>query len=113
VQRLPNVGLTLKLITDQFKQVQLIASGSSALEISQQVNEPLTGRKWEYHLYPVSWQELENSIGFVESEKQLEHRIIYGMYPDVINHPDKPQKVLQQLTESYLYRDLLALATIR
>jgi len=112
-QRLPQVGLTLKLITDQFKKVQLIVSGSSALEISNQTNEPLTGRKWEYLLYPVSWSELEASIGFVESEKQLEHRLIYGMYPDVINHPGKEKEVLQQLANSYLYKDILALANIR
>ncbi len=80
-QRLAQVGLTLKIITDQFKQVQLIVTGSSALELNNQTNEPLTGRKWEYLLFPISWQELENSIGFVESEKQLEHRLIYGMYP--------------------------------
>src|SRR5579859_2318227 len=104
VQRLPNAGLTLKLITDQFKHVQLIASGSSALEISNHINEPMTGRKWEYHLYPISWEELEASIGFVEAEKQLEHRLVLGMYPEVINHPDKPQVVLQELTESYLYK---------
>lgn len=112
-QRIPHIGLTLKLITDQFKSVQLIVSGSSALEISNQTNESLTGRKWEYQLYPISWQELETSIGFVEGEKQLEHRLIYGMYPDVINNTGKEQKVLQELTESYLYKDILALATIR
>ncbi|MEO6721251.1 MAG: ATP-binding protein [Ferruginibacter sp.] len=112
-QRLPQTGLTLKLITDQFKQVQLIVSGSSALEINDQANEPLTGRKWEYLLYPISWQELENSVGFVESEKQLEHRVIYGMYPDVINRPGKEKETLQQLANSYLYKDILALANIR
>lgn len=112
-QRLPEVGLTLKLITDQFKEVQLIVSGSSALEISSQTNEPLTGRKWEYLLYPISWQELENTIGFVEAEKQCEHRLVFGMYPDVINRPGKEKEVLQQLANSYLYKDILALANIR
>ncbi len=112
-QRLPQVGLTLKLITDQFSHVQLIVSGSSALEISNQTNEPLTGRKWEYHLYPISWEELETSIGFVEGEKQLAHRLVYGMYPDVINRHGKEKIVLQELTESYLYKDILALANIR
>ncbi|HET7117647.1 MAG TPA: ATP-binding protein [Hanamia sp.] len=112
-QRLGQVGLTLKLITDQFKKVQLIVSGSSALEISNQTNEPLTGRKWEYLLYPISWEEFENSVGFVESEKQLEHRLVYGMYPDVINHPGKEKDVLQQLVNSYLYKDILSLANIR
>ena len=113
VQRLTEAGITLKLIAGQFKDVQLIVSGSSALEISNETSEPLTGRKWEYHLYPISWEELESSFGFVDAEKQLEHRLIFGMYPDVINHPDKPQMVLQQLTESYLYKDILSLANIR
>lgn len=112
-QRLPEAGLTLKLITDQFPQVQLIVSGSSALDISNQTNEPLTGRKWEYLLYPISWKELEAFTGFVESERQLEHRLIYGMYPDVINNPGKEKDVLQQLANSYLYKDILALANIR
>ncbi len=112
-QHLPRVGLTLKLITDQFNKVQLVVSGSSALEISNQTNEPLTGRKWEYLLYPISWHELEASIGFVESEKRLEHRLIYGMYPDVINHPGKEKEVLQELANSYLYKDIIDLANIR
>lgn len=112
-QRLEQAGLTLKLITDQFKKVQLIVSGSSALEISNQTNEPLTGRKWKYHLYPISWQEFENSVGYVESEKQLEHRLIYGMYPDVISQTGKEGEVLRQLANSYLYKDILSLANIR
>src|SRR6185437_78581 len=112
-QRLELVGLTLKLIIDQFKNVQLIVSGSSALEISNQTNEPLTGRKWEYLLYPISWEEFEDSVGFVESEKQLEHRLVYGMYPDVINYTGKEKEVLQQLANSYLYKDILSLANIR
>lgn len=113
VQRLQQPGITMKLITDQFKQVQLIVSGSSALEIRDKTNEPLTGRKWEYHLYPISWEELERSLGFVEAAKQLPHRLIYGMYPDVINNPGNEHQVLKQLTASYLYKDILALSGIR
>ncbi len=112
-QRIPKVGLTLKLITDQFKAVQLIVTGSSVLELSNETNEPLTGRKWEYLLLPLSWQELQNSVGFVESEQQLEHRLVYGMYPDVVTNPGKENEVLQQLANSYLYKDILALASIR
>lgn len=112
-QRLPQVGITLKLITDQFKTVQLIVTGSSALELSNLTNEPLTGRKWEYQLYSISWQELENSMGFIASEQQLDHRLVYGMYPDVINNPGKENETLQQLANSYLYKDILALANIR
>ncbi|MFS4416524.1 ATP-binding protein [Maribacter sp. 2307ULW6-5] len=112
-QRIENIGLTLKIITDQFKKVQLLVSGSSAFELNNQTGEPLTGRKWEYKLYPISWQELEESIGYVKSEQQIELRILYGMYPDVINNPGDEIEVLKQLTNSYLYKDILAFSGIR
>ena len=112
-QRIENIGLTLKIITDQFKKVQLLVSGSSAFELNNQTSEPLTGRKWEYKLYPISWHELEENIGYVKSEQQLELRIVYGMYPDVINNPGDEIEVLKQLTNSYLYKDILAFSGIR
>lgn len=112
-QRIENIGLTLKIITDQFKDVQLLVSGSSAFEINNKLNEPLTGRKWEYYLYPVSWKELEESIGFLKASQQLEIRITYGMYPDVINSIGEEVEVLNQLTDSYLYKDILAFGGIR
>ena len=112
-QRIENIGITLKIITDQFKDVQLLVSGSSAFEINNKLNEPLTGRKWEYHLYPVSWKELEESLGFLKSSQQLELRMIYGMYPDVINNVGEEVEVLRQLTDSYLYKDILAFGGIR
>ncbi len=112
-QRIENIGITLKIITDQFKNVQLIVSGSSAFEINNKINEPLTGRKWEYKLFPISWKELEDNIGFVKAEQQLELRIIYGMYPDVISSIGNEAEVLKQLTDSYLYKDILAFSGIR
>lgn len=112
-QRIRNIGLTLKLITDQFKDVQLLVSGSSALELASEVNEPLTGRKWEYHMYPLSWQELHNHIGHLDAHKQLEQRLIYGMYPEVINNQGDERETLQQLAGSYLYKDLLSISGIR
>jgi len=112
-QRIENIGLTLKIITDQFGDVQLFASGSSAFELNNKINEPLTGRKWEYHLFPVSWKELEDTIGFVTATQQLELRILYGMYPDVINHTGQEVEVLRQLANSYLYKDILAFGGIR
>ncbi len=112
-QRIKNVGITLKLITDQFKQVQLLVSGSSAFELNDLTSEPLTGRKWQYQLFPISWAELENSIGYVNAEQQLELRILHGMYPDAINHIGEETEVLKQLADSYLYKDLLAFGGIR
>jgi predicted AAA+ superfamily ATPase len=112
-QRIPEIGMTLKLITDQFKSVQLIVTGSSALELSSQTSEPLTGRKLTFRLLPISWHELENAIGYVQAEAQLEHRLISGLYPDVINHPGKESLILSELSESYPYKDILAMAAIR
>lgn len=112
-QRIENIGLMMKIITDQFKDVQLFASGSSAFELSNKINETLTGRKWEFHLFPISWNELENSIGFVKATQQLELRILYGMYPEVITNIGQEKDVLGQLANSYLYKDVLAFGGIR
>jgi len=112
-QRIENIGLTLKIITDQFKEVQILVSGSSAFEINNKLNEPLTGRKWEYQLFPISWKELENDIGYLKSEQQLELRLLYGLYPDVINNPGDEIEVLKQLVSSYLYKDILSYSGIR
>ena len=112
-QRIESIGLTLKIITDQFKEVQLIVSGSSAFELNNQLSEPLTGRKWEYHLFPISWKEFEDYSGFVKAEQQLELRMIYGMYPDVINSIGEETEVLKQLGESYLYKDIFTYGGIR
>jgi predicted AAA+ superfamily ATPase len=112
-RRIKNIGITSKIIIDQFKDVQLILSGSSAFELNNEINEPLTGRKWEYNLYPISFQELEQTIGFSEVSKQLEQRIIYGMYPDALNYIGKEKEVLENLINSYLYKDILMLSGIK
>ncbi len=112
-QRIENIGITLKLITDELKSVQLLVSGSSAFELNNQTQEALTGRKWEYHLYPISWTEFEMNVGYIKAEQQLELRIIYGMYPDVINNFGEEKEVLKQLTDSYLYKDILSYGGIR
>lgn len=112
-QRIENIGLTLKIIVDQIKIKQLFVSGSSAFEVSNYTNEPLTGRKWEYNLYPISWQELQNSIGYLQAEQQLPVRLVYGMYPDVINNKGEEAEVLKNLANSYLYKDILSLDGIR
>jgi len=90
-QRIEGIGLTLKIIIDQLKDVQVIASGSSSFYLANRLNEPFTGRKWEYQLYPVSWEEFENHVGYLNAEQQLENRLLYGFYPDVINHPGEEQ----------------------
>lgn len=112
-QRIENIGITLKLVTDIFKEVQLIVSGSSALELANNLSEPLTGRKWQYELWPVSWKEFEDYFGHLKAEQQLETRLIYGMYPDVITNPGDEETILKEITNSYLYKDLLSYSGIR
>lgn len=112
-QRVKNIGLILKIITDRFKDVRLLVSGSSAFELANEINEPLTGRKYEYLLYPVSWKELTDHFGYLQAMQQLENRILYGMYPDVIMNPGEEKIILKNLTSSYLYKDLLAQSGIR
>ena len=112
-QRIKGVGIIAKLIIDHFKDVQLFISGSSALEINDRMQEPLTGRKFEYFLFPISWEELERHVGYLESNAQLEERLIYGMYPDVINQRHDAREVLKQLTSSYLYKDILSITGIK
>ena len=112
-QRIKGIGLTAKLITDNFKKVQLFISGSSALEINDHTQEPLTGRKYEYQLFPISWEEFEKNVGYLEANSQLEERLIYGMYPDVINRRSEAAVILKQLTSSYLYKDILSITGIK
>lgn len=112
-QRVAGIGITLKIIVDQFKEVQLLVSGSSSFDLSNELNEPLTGRKWEYELLPISWEEYENQHGYLIAEQQLENRLLYGFYPDVLNNPGEEKEILKQLVNSYLYRDILAYSKIR
>lgn len=112
-QRISGIGLTLKIITDQFKDIQLFVSGSSSFDLGNALNEPLTGRKWEYELFPIAWEEYENNIGFLKSEQQLENRLLYGFYPEVLNNQGNEKEVLKNLVNSYLYRDILSFSEIR
>jgi len=112
-QRISEVGLKFKLITDQIKEVQLIATGSSAFELGNKINESLTGRKWEYMLFPISFSEMVEHHGLLEEKRLLNHRLIYGYYPDVINNPGEEKEILKQITDSYLYKDILMWQNIK
>jgi len=112
-QRVENVGITLKLITDNIPDIQLVVTGSSAFDLRNRLNEPLTGRKFEYQLYPFSTAELINATSYLEEKRLLEQRMIYGMYPDVVNNPSDAQKILIELSNSYLYKDILMYKDIR
>lgn len=112
-QRIQNIGLALKLIIDQLKDVQVIATGSSSFELSSQINEPLTGRKYEFMLYPLSFEEMVNHHGLLEEKRLIEHRMIYGYYPEIVTNPGEEKERLKLLASSYLYKDLLMLEQIK
>ena len=112
-QKVDNIGITLKLMVDNLPDVQVIATGSSAFELRNRLNEPLTGRKYEYQLFPISTAEIYQTEGFLEVKKRLESRLIYGSYPDILNQEVNPRELLQTLTDSYLYKDILATDNLR
>ena len=74
-QRIPDIGLRLKLIADNLPDIQLLATGSSSFELANHLNEPLTGRKWEYKMFPVSFKEMVNYHGLLEEKRSLNHRL--------------------------------------
>lgn len=106
-QRIENIGIAIKLITDQIKDVKVIATGSSSFDLANKIKEPLTGRKWEYQLFPLSFEEMVNKNGFLEERRLLEHRLIFGYYPEIVTNPGDEIERLKNLTESYLYKDVL------
>ncbi|MCK4920729.1 MAG: ATP-binding protein [Bacteroidales bacterium] len=112
-QRIQDVGLALKIIHDNFKGIQLIATGSSAFELANKIKEPLTGRKFEFFLHPFSFEEMTDHHNFLIEKRLLEHRLIYGYYPDIALNTGDEQKLLKSLASSYLYKDLLMLDGIQ
>ena len=112
-QRIENVGIKMKLITDNFPGVQLVVTGSSSFELANKINEPLTGRKFEYELFPLSFNEMVNDIGLFAEIQKLPIRLVYGMYPDVVCNPGDEKEILNQLTNSYLYKDILEWGRIK
>lgn len=112
-QKVNNIGLTLKLIVDNMPDVQVIATGSSAFELRNCLNEPLTGRKYEYQMFPISSKEIYQSSGYLDLKGLLETRLIYGSYPDILNHANDARELLRMLTDSYLYKDILATDNLR
>lgn len=112
-QKVPNIGETLKLMADNIEEVQIVATGSSAFELLNKTNEPLTGRKFEFNLYPISIYELVMHHGKIEEQRLLERRMIYGLYPEIVNNPGNEQEYLIELVNSYLYKDILSFQNIR
>lgn len=112
-QRIKNIGLTIKLIVDNIPTVKVLATGSSSFELANVINEPLTGRKWQYTLFPLSFAELTAHSNLLSERAMLGHRLVYGSYPEVVTSPADEKKVLEQLAESYVYKDVLDLGQLR
>lgn len=113
IQRVENAGLLLKLIVDNFKSVQTIACGSSALEISEKIFEPLTGRHFLFQLYPFTIPELYPDSSSFEIMGKLEYHLVYGSYPEVSLSKDIAEVLLTNLNNQYLYKDVLIWKDIR
>ena len=112
-QVIPNIGITLKIIADKLKNIQVIATGSSAFELADKTSEPLTGRKFEFMLHPFSFHEMVDYHGFIQENSLLDLRLIFGYYPEVVNVLGQEEKYLKLIAGSYLYKDILRLDNIR
>ena len=111
-QRVENISLTLKLLVDNFPDTQIIASGSSAIELSDRIVEPLTGRKVEFFLFPFSLSELLSIYTRLELSRLLDGFLIYGFYPNAVLQGN-PLNVVTEIAGSYLYRDVLQYQTVK
>lgn len=111
-QRIPEIGIIIKIIVDRRKDVQVIATGSSSFVLSRSIKEPLTGRAYEFILLPLSFGELVDHTSLLEEKRNVERRLIYGTYPEVVVTPGEEKDLLSLLSGSYLYRDLSILGTV-
>lgn len=112
-QRVRNIGLVLKIIGDLKLDTQVIVTGSSSLDMANEINEPATGRLLEHNLYPFSLSELADATSEREERRLLENRMIYGLYPEVVNEPADAKRTLMSLTNNYLYKDLFTYKGIK
>ncbi len=113
VQRVRNIGLTIKKMADLKLPTQVIVTGSSSLELANDINEPATGRTIEYRLFPFSLAELARETSEREESRMLQQRLIYGCYPAVVTDPAHAKRTLASLANDYLYKDILAYRGIK
>jgi len=114
-QRVENIGVNLKILADNLKDLKIIVTGSSAFDLANKIKEPLTGRTWTYNLYPLSFLELSEIYNHFELNDLLDNFLVFGAYPEVFmleNMKDK-KKLLEEITQSYLYKDVLELDSIK
>lgn len=112
-QKIPNLGRAIKLLIDSRTDIQVIVTGSSSFALANSMEEPLTGRKFTYKLFPFCFKEMSNHFGFLEERKNLELRLIFGSYPEVVLSGPEMKNTIKSIAESYLYRDLMQYEGIR
>jgi uncharacterized protein len=112
-QMIEQVGLICKQLIDAEMGIQFVITGSSSLTIADKTQESLTGRKWEYYLYPISCAELMIYQGIPQFLESLPHYLIYGMYPEVVTNILDAKEILTNIASSYLYKDVLALVGLK
>jgi len=113
-QRVPEIGLTLKILYDEMSHLKVIATGSSSFELANKTAEPLTGRKRVFHLLPFALGEIAPGLNNYEIDQQLEDILIYGLYPEVyISSTNQKKNILEDISESYLFKDILQLTSIK
>ncbi|MEI6729255.1 MAG: ATP-binding protein [bacterium] len=113
-QKFLNIGQTLKLIHDHLPSVQVIATGSSSFELSNKINEPLTGRKWEFKLFPLSVKEIKQAKNSIYVAQNIEQFLVYGTYPSLFDKSNNDKKeILEELANSYLFQDVFTFQDIR
>jgi predicted AAA+ superfamily ATPase len=112
-QKIENIGSVLKLFADYSKDIQVVASGSSAFELRNSLNEPLTGRKFEYKLFPISFSEMVRHSDLLQEIRQLPQRLLYGYYPEIVSQPQDAERLLRFLSDSYLYKDIFLFRGIK
>lgn len=111
-QKIPGIGETMKLITDHLTNVQLFATGSSSFQLTSEVGDSLAGRKREFKLFPVSFAEMVRYTSLTEEERNITERMVYGYYPEVVMNPGGEKEILNELSDSYLYKDILSMEKI-
>jgi len=114
-QTIPKIGLNLKIMVDNIPNLKIIATGSASFDLSQQIGEPLVGRKWQFELYPISQLELLKYENPFESTTKLESRLIYGSYPEVVTASSNIKKgeILKEILDGYLFKDILLFEGLR
>jgi uncharacterized protein len=114
-QKIADIGAILKLMVDEIVGIKILVTGSSVFDLNNKLGEPLTGRKNTFHLYPLAQMEYQSLENLVQTKSNLEERLIYGCYPELLQYSNQADKAnyLKQLVNDYLLKDILAFEGVR